>query len=161
MRGEWEWHALSEYLPIDDIIAHPEKPWNIGDISNNRSITIKAKRRLDALDMPNDDGFWDWDDIPENVPIEDVTSYPEEKWCGFHLSMNMGITIEDVKYLDITGGRSAQGYLSMNVPIEDVRRNPELLWNRDGLSCNPDITIEDVRMIERIHPSRRTFMWGV
>ena len=93
---------------------------------------------------------WNWGDLSENVSMEEVRANPREMWDRYHLSDNPGITLWDVKNLDLpeATGRWNWYYLSMNVPIEDVRQNPELPWEGEGLSENEGITVEDVKYLD-------------
>ena len=150
--GYWSWWLLSHMVPIKDIRAHPEEPWDRGELSRNRNITV---RDIMSLDLPSARGSWDWFWVSVNVTMEEVIAYPNMDWDRLGLSQNPNITI-DIVHRDIASqdspdpflsnatGRWQWDALSHYVPIEDVIANPWETWHRDALSMNRGITLDIV-----------------
>ena len=159
---EWVWLFLSITMPIEDVLLHPDLPWNREGLSWNEGITLDAKRRLD--NMPRAREEWSWRYLSRHVPIEDVLRNPDLRWSRKGLSKNKNLTIDAKNMFDDMHTPDAwEGWhwehISRNVPIEDVPRNPDEPWDRRGLSLNKSLTIDIKEEIDAIHMPRVRGRW--
>ena len=150
--SSWNWRQLSKNIPIQEIRDNTHLPWNKQWLSRNPGITMGD---IDILS--NASGIWPGSTLTEYLPIEDIrantlasgtgdTTLPES-WDRFHLSSNVGITIEDVKYLDNVHGIWNWALLSENLPIQDIRDtlgSRSHPWDKYGLCGKLGLTLEDV-----------------
>jgi len=84
-----------------------------------------------------------------NINMQEVRDNPHLSWCRVGLSMNKGITIQDILYLELPNATESWDWkhLSQYINIQDIRCNPHLEWNMYGLLLNIGITIRDIEYI--------------
>lgn len=134
---EWEWWHLPSRVPIGDIRLHPDLPWDREGLSGNKDITVALMDELDEV-LTSATGEWDWYDLSVHVPMEEIRLHPDLPWDAEGLSLNPGVTVDDVVYLGV------EGDIDSVVPMEEIKANPLWPWNRRAMSLNPRITMEMV-----------------
>lgn len=135
--GEWNWYELSMVIPMDDIRAHPDLPWNREGLSWNKDITVEAMNKLDEV-LTSATGEWEWWHLPSRVPIGDIRLHPDLPWDAEGLSLNPGITVDDVVHLGV------EGDIDSVVSMEEIKANLLWPWSKRLMSGNPRITMEMV-----------------
>lgn len=72
---EWAWESLSLHVPIDDIIAHPELPWNVEMLSHNATLTLQHVKDNPTL-------AWNYRVLSgcSNIDYSDILGSPELPW---------------------------------------------------------------------------------
>lgn len=77
------------------------------------------------------------------VSMDDVRAHPDLAWSLERLSLNPGITIQDVRTLELPNATGAWNWydISRIVSRSDLERYPDEPWVVSGILLNPNITI--------------------
>jgi hypothetical protein len=142
-RDKWNWHQISEHIPMEDVVNNPDLLWNKSYLSMNKNICMKVIN----MNLPNTTGEWLWNIISRYIQMEDVIKYPNEKWDASYLSMNKNISI-DVIRMNLPNLIEEWNWedISYNIAIEQVIKYPNETWDKSYLSRNENISMEVVNM---------------
>ena len=97
LQSEWDWEYLSKHINIQEVINHPDKPWNRRALSENRGISLYV---INTLSLIHGKRGWSSRYISECINIQEVLRYPHQRWDKRGLSYNKGITIEIIDLFD-------------------------------------------------------------
>jgi hypothetical protein len=159
----WKWCfvSLSFIIPVDDILAHREFPWNFKDVSLNKTLTLQHV-------LKNKDEKWDWQAIClyAKMSIREILDNRYEPYCFSNLSFNQSFHIDDIlsqkelkfnmkvvsKNKTITIQHILNNLdvdwdwniLSISLPADDILRYSKLPWNWSYVASNPSLHIRHI-----------------
>lgn len=127
----WDWAKLSSSIPIDFIIKHPDKNWNLEYMSLNPS--LKWEDVLNNLDKN-----WRWDHLSRhpNITFEIIKNNPQFKWNKCVVPRNRNVTFETIKNNPDFGWRYDSYVIvgSVDFDLEYILQTPEKGWNWSAIS---------------------------
>jgi hypothetical protein len=119
---------------MEDVIKHPEFPWEWSNLSKNTNITLDIIKKY-----PNEK--WNWLDIAANPALTpEIISYYLERFKNNF--PNFPITFNQSEKYNITD----MYFMSMNrgITMDYIEAHPEKNWNYHGLSQHPNLTLKMV-----------------
>ena len=122
---------------MQDIINHPEYPWDWCYICCNPNLTIQMI--LKFLQK-----FTGWVSISRNpgITMEDIINHPELKW-----NFNVGLSMHPQLSIDVLLAypHSNWDWISVSshpcITMQAIREHIELDWDWSGVSFNPNLNI--------------------
>jgi hypothetical protein len=161
----WKWCYinLSLHIPVDDILAHREFPWNFKDVSLNKTLTLQHV-------LNNKDEKWDWDAVClyAKMSIQEILDNRYEPYNFKNLSYNQSFHIDDILahkelsnkfYMKLVSNNKTITIqhilnnldvdwnwviLSISLPADDILRYPKLPWVWSYVASNRTLQIRHI-----------------
>lgn len=131
---KWDWNILSQKMPLENILSHPELSWDCRKVSE----------RITNIDivLENPDFDWSWDILLENLPVDQIMSHLDLPWNYNFITYNKTLTIEFIQ--DHKKFNWRWDILSEILHITEIEAHPEYSWSFHSLSKNKTLTSEFV-----------------
>lgn len=128
---------------MEDVINHPDLPWNRESLSMNKKICIDVVITY----LPNATNDWRWNYISQYIKIEDVRNHPHLPWNKDKLSYNenMKIDILSISLPNATGEWNNNLYRYMDIADFRILRT-----SRENLSNCRNLSIYWIDIIDRV-----------
>ena len=145
----WNWHWVSSNpaVTMQDIINHPEYPWDYFYVSLNPNLNftfiLKSPNIMNHPEYP-----WDFTCGVSNNPnltINLINKYPNDRWDFYNVSCNPGITMQDIiNHPEYPWDWEESICDNPNLTIQFIKQFPSKEWNWSLISSNPNITMQDI-----------------
>lgn len=148
VKGKWDWHYISQYIPLYEIYRNLHLPWDRRGLSMNEAVHLEHVLELDRI-ASSMQGKWCVSTFGRKEYIGSILKKSFLKFDKIDLSYNRTLTLDNIYQFDRSNSTGSWNWnrISRHIPITD--EDPSL--DRDGLSYNQSLTMDDFYRINKNH----------
>lgn len=139
IEGLFDWHTLSESMPISDIISYPSLQWWTGVVTRRVCSLYDINYILQHPEFQ-----WDSYILSTRLPIEQIIQHPEVIWQYTYLSLNRFLTVNFIQEHPDHKFEWNVNTISNRINIKEIETYLNLKWSYKDLSRNETLTSEFV-----------------
>lgn len=135
----WDYVSENKNIKLEDIISHPELPWDYDGLSINPNMRMSY-----VLNNLNKD--WDWYYLAKNsgILIEDFFEHQELPWTFEDLSENPNLRVKHLLHYRKKKWNWNEVTKNSGITFEDIINYPKLKWNFEAFCHNDNFSYKNV-----------------